>query len=617
MADKYFKIAALLTATDNMSSVVDAAVNKSMGSADKLQRSLSATNKAVSGYMMMNWGKQGLNAIKQTTDAYGDMEAASLEMQSSLMKKGGVLDTDMVAQLVKQSQYLSDNYANNATAYLDMVRVLKNNKIDEKDILGGIGEATAKLADLFQQMNPATVGEFAARMKNDFGISAKEMTGMMDILARVRNVGVGKTGEETVSEMNEFFSKVGLGLANLHVSGLQAGSDMAALGTVFMRRGISGQTVGTNFRRILDGLRDPERVMKANSVAHQFGKDLQFFDKAHNFMGIENFVTQLNKLQGLDPNKISEILKPFSGRQGLSTDFLEFLANDGVTAFNDIRKSMAEQATMDEKLSKIMSGLNYQKKVFDTSWQNTKAVIGGALSGVYTSLYKMLNNISKGIRDFVELHPQLTKAVLVIGTIGSSLLALGGAIKIIQGVTSVMRILNLTLMANPIGLVAAAFAAAAMLIYSYWDDIPQSFKDLLGILWDIQKIVWKVFDSVALEPFIDAVKDLWKILKPLLEGMDSVLSKITSITKLSLDDFTRSIGIFTTSIGINNDKNKEEKKASLLPFNNPMNVTYSPNITIHGNADLAQQVKATMGDQLKEFDRLMNQWDANNKRKRF
>ena len=129
-------------------------------------------------------------------------------------------------------------------------------------------------------MDPGVIAEFAARMRNDMGIPVSDMGKMMDVIARTRNVGVGKTGQETVTEMNEYFSKVGLGLANLHVGGVQTGSDMAALGAVFMRRGISGQMVGTNFRRILDGLRDPERSGKANAVANQYGKNLEFFDKA-------------------------------------------------------------------------------------------------------------------------------------------------------------------------------------------------------------------------------------------------------------------------------------------------------------------------------------------------
>ena len=380
------------------------------------------------GALLIGAGRKGLELIGETTKSWGDLQEASLNAQSTLMKKGGILDEVTYGRVFDMSQKLSEKYANNTAAYLNMVRVLKSNKIDEKDILGGIGESTAKLADLFDQMDPAVIGEFAARMKNDMDVPVSDMDRMMDIIARAKNVGVGKTGTETVNEMNEYFSKVGLGLANLKVGGVDTGADMAALGAVFMRRGISGQMVGTNFRRILDGLRDPERSGKANAVASQYGRSLDFFDKAGNFGGVENFVKQLNKLQGLKPDVIAAVLKPFSGRQGLSTDFLEYLANDGLAAFDDIKKSMYEPATLDEKLSKVMEGLNYQKKVFDSSWDNTKAALGQSLSDLLTNFYILLNKIVVGIREFAQENPHITKTIMALAGLASIGMIISGVV---------------------------------------------------------------------------------------------------------------------------------------------------------------------------------------------
>ena len=574
-----------------MSSVFASAAGKSMASMDKLQKQMQL---ARNGTLLIGAGKEGLNLINDTTEAWGRMQAAGLETQAAIMKPGGMLDVEMYDKIFEMSQRLSERYANNATAYLDMVRILKNNKISEKDILGGIGEATAKLADLFEQMNPGVIAEFAARMRNDMGIPVGEMTRMMDVIARARNVGVGKTGQETVTEMNEYFSKVGLGLANLHVSGIESGSDMAALGALFMRRGISGQTVGTNFRRILDGLRDPERSGKANAIATEFGKHLEFFDKKGKFEGIENFVAQLDKLQGLNPDAIAAILKPFSGRQGLSTDFLEYLANDGLKSFNDIRKSMADQATMDEKLTKIMSGLNYQKKVFDTSWDNTKAAMGGALNDLMTNFYEGMNKTVVAIREFVQEHPRLTRMLMTFTLFASIGLILGGVAVTIKAMAVGMQLLGISTAAT-MGTVSAMLGPIALLA-AIFSNLDLKIIEINGHMITLGEIVWN-------------------IIKP-IEQLIAIAGVVGAYA-------TNSPTLALATAGYAGEINRMDES-----FKNPKpiannggggTINYSPVLNITGNASAStiDQVNKLMTDKAREFDRMMKARDDQNNRKKF
>ncbi len=596
--DKFFKIAAILTATDQMSSVFASAANKSNQSMLQMQQQMKAMR---NGALLIGAGRKGLELIGETTKSWGDLQDASLNAQAALMKKGGILDEETFSRVFSMSEKLSEKYANSTAAYLNMVRVLKSNKINEKDILGGIGESTAKLADLFDQMDPAVIGEFAARMKNDMGVPVNDMGRMMDVIARAKNVGVGKTGTETVNEMNEYFSKVGLGLANLKVGGVETGADMAALGAIFMRRGISGQMVGTNFRRILDGLRDPERSGKANAVAGQYGRTLDFFDKAGNFGGVENFVKQLNKLQGLKPDVIAAVLKPFSGRQGLSTDFLEYLANDGLAAFDDIKKSMYEQATLDEKLSKIMEGLNYQKKVFDSSWDNTKAAMGEALSSVMTNFYRVLNEIAVSLREFIQEHPRLSRMIMTFAGLASVALIVAGFAISLKAMAGGMALLGVSTTGTlaALGALAAPLAVIALII----SNLDLGIVRINDHLYTLGEIVWNIIKPI--EYLLGLIEEIvYRIPKALFTWDKSELFNNKE----------------WAHIGEVNERYKNYEPSQPVPVNSAGagSITYSPNITFHGtDSNTKAQLQKVLADNQREFDRKMKEYDAQKSRKSF
>ena len=66
--DKFFKIAAILTATDQMSSVFASASDKSRASMDKLQQQMQGIR---NGALLIGAGRKGLEYIGDTTEAYG------------------------------------------------------------------------------------------------------------------------------------------------------------------------------------------------------------------------------------------------------------------------------------------------------------------------------------------------------------------------------------------------------------------------------------------------------------------------------------------------------------------------------------------------------------------
>jgi TP901 family phage tail tape measure protein len=171
------------------------------------------------------------------TKAFADQEDAMLQMKAELLGDGNTLNQKVFSDLTAYANGAALKYGESAAEYMKMIRVLRENSIEPKDILGGIGDAVEKLSVLFH-VPPDSIAQFAARMKQDMGILPKEMIGMTDLIARLKNAGVGKDGAEAVQEMGEAFSKAGLGAHNLGVSGLQSAKDLGALMGIFISQGI-------------------------------------------------------------------------------------------------------------------------------------------------------------------------------------------------------------------------------------------------------------------------------------------------------------------------------------------------------------------------------------------
>lgn len=433
--DKRINIAVILTASENMAAVVSKSVSASLKQLDKFN--------AVAG-KMQNFGAKSI-AVGAAAAAplvlmakeFGDQENSMLQMRAEMMQDGGKINEVMFKQLTDFAKKSTEVYGGTAEEYMKMTRVLRENSVDPKEILGGIGGSVEQLAVAFEMM-PDKIGQFAARMRQDMGIKPTEMMGMMDLIARLKNAGVGKDGEEAVTEMGDAFSKAGLGAHNLGINGLQASKDLGALMGIFIRRGISGSTVGNNFRRIFDGLRDADKLKKTNDIAKQFGLTLDFYDKNHQFKGIANFTGELNKLKGLSTTQISAILKPFGGKQGLSTDFLEFLGKEGTSSFNEFQHKLASQGTLAQKVKVVMSGLNRQFDRTHSMAVNTGAAIGESYAPELKKLLNTINNSLTSLSNFVKGHRTLTKvAASALGifsglaiSVGSVSLAIGSGIKI-------------------------------------------------------------------------------------------------------------------------------------------------------------------------------------------
>ena len=622
--DKWMKIAVMLTAVDNMSAVVQNAT-------DKAQKALNSMSGIAVGQAFMDVGKAGLAGINKTINASANLQEAGAKLKALMMGKDGLYSQDTYNQIEKSTQQWSDVYANTQTSYIDMVRTLKANRISEKDILGGVGESAAQLADYFDRMNPAAIGLFAARMKNDFGIAAKEMPEMMDFLARMKDSGVGLTAEDAVTQMTDFYSKASLGLANLKTLGLQSAKELGAIGGYFISRGLSGATVGTNLRRIEDTIRTPEKLAEITEAAKKYGVALKFFDGGK-FLGIKNLVTEFSKLKGLDATKISEITKPFGGKMGLSTDFVDFISNYGTDKFKEFVNDEERQAKLMQKLKPIMESYNYQHQVMDTNLTNLEATMGKSLLPLYTWFMEKLTKVIVGLNKFFEDHPRLGKAIMYTAlamsalaiSFGAVLVVMAGsrmliAISGVRNLTAALAALDIAALANPFVLITVAvLALAAALTYCYFnypnfksglEEIGAVAKDVGNIFYGLGQIIEGAltFDYKKMN---EGVRTMTPSLKELGFGHTDTIDDINKKYGITPHSSSGGKGHWVGSVLAGQGGHWE--KGSNTPSSAPqptMHTTFSPTINVYGDAANKDNLQDSIYGILEKFhrDRIANQ----------
>lgn len=556
------KIAVILGAVDQMSGVVNSAFS-------------NAQKQFTKGSAMFATGLGIGQAMVNFAEDFKTLEDAATKTKISMMTEGGVFDVGKYAEIENFTQDLAEKYGNTTANYLDMVRIMRNNRLNPEDIMGGAGESAAMFGELFNVL-PKEAALFAARMKNDMQVSVKDMPLMLDLAARLHGAGVGTTGEETINDLTEFYSKAGIGAVNLGVTGLEDAKKLGALGGLFITKGVSAASVGTNFRRIFDGLRDAERIGKVGATASQYGVSLEFF-KDGKFAGIDNFQKQLSKLQGLDPQKVDEILKPFSGKQGLSTDFLDYLVKFGDTDIADFTERINEQADIHDKVSLSLKTLTMYQLRSERSWENARAALAEGYTPAMKEAYEISSKFANAVKEFAVEHPTIIKwgAAIIAGAAALTMMA--GGIWAVSAAATMIASINFTMIA-----LGAVFETV------FW-----TFKAGLFLLSG----EFLVF-SAAIASIYEAYLLIKKISEEGLFEGTSQWYNINSPFGTGTEDW-------------NNEMFKRSNPNSpVSKTGSSTNLSYAPTINVQGNADsnqLEELIKKQGEDFRRKFMEMENQ----------
>ncbi|ENL6420655.1 phage tail tape measure protein [Salmonella enterica] len=166
-----------------------------------------------------------------------------------------------------------------------------------------------------------------------------------------------------------------------------------------------------------------------------------------------------------------------------------------------------------------------------------RAVTGGSMGSikgwatVFRSPGVAIKSLSSGIGGLI---PRLSVLPGLWGLITSAVSVLGGA---------------LSLLLSPIGLIGAAFVAAGLLIWKYWEPIKAFFTGFFSGVWEALTPLREAFSALSpvFESIGNGIKSVWNWFKRLLEPATTskeTLDKCTSAGKT----FGKVVGSFIQTL---------------------------------------------------------------------
>lgn len=315
-----------------------------------------------------------------------------------------------------------------------------------------------------------------------------------------------------------------LGMADFGLAMQYAGAPAAALGVsieelgtamaIMSNNGIEASTIGTSLRSTLSRLASPPK--EAATALAELGisaADLQKGDGS--FIGLAGAIDLLRgKMEGLSDVEQVAALKAIAGEDAYSG--LLALVKTSPGAYQQMTDAITNssgssheayikmQDTLKGSIDALMSSVEALGISFGSALAPTIRSVAGGLKSIadaFTAMSpatrSMVIDVAAGIMAFTGLTFAISKGLTIAGglmtTYGQIGRVLAGhAIRnkalqySIQGVMrafSLMRVAGVAMM-GPMGLVVAAIALGAVVIYKNWDKIGPFFAKLWGTVSD-------------------------------------------------------------------------------------------------------------------------------------
>uniref|UniRef100_UPI003987B4C5 phage tail tape measure protein n=1 Tax=Escherichia coli TaxID=562 RepID=UPI003987B4C5 len=231
-----------------------------------------------------------------------------------------------------------------------------------------------------------------------------------------------------------------------------------------------------------------------------------------------------------------------------------------------------------DRVAKVMAdNLDGDLKNLDSAWEGLRIRISDLVDGPLRSVTQWLTRVLEKITSLAQAHPVLTRQLLIAGgallamtaTIGSLSLVIGGlygklatlrlGFDILTRSMNVIRVLpalwgmvtgSVSLLGgaigalfSPVGLIVAALAGAAVLIWKYWDPIRAFFAGVFSGIMERLTPLRETFERFG--PVFDAIgsgiSQVFNWFKSLLSPMES--------SKETLDKCTSAGEIFGNVLG--------------------------------------------------------------------
>lgn len=479
-----------------------------------------------------------INTIK----TYADREAAVTELKGSMLRAGKILPPEF-AQIQALAEKLGTTLPGTTTEFMEMMTVLNRQGMSAKAILGGLGEATALLAVQLKKPK-AEAAEFAAKLQDATKTSEKDMLALMDTIQRTFYVGVDP------QNMLGGFAKLSPALTILRKEGLEAAKALAPLLAMADQSGMTGETSGNAYRKILQMSIDAKKVGKGNSELAGTGIKLDFTNGAGGFGGLEKLFSELAKLKALGGNdaKRQGVLKTIFGDDAETLQALEILISKGKAGYDEMRGKMEVQASLNERVGESLGTLKNRWDALGGTFNDFSTKVGNLLEPAAGKVIELANSMVGGLSKFIDEYPGLSQ-VLVGGAALFAVLAGGvGALALaawaVTGPLGVLKagfdILNVGKYLPALGTLGQTALPAIQGVLTAIATIAKGHPVLLLIttLAGAAALIWKNWDSIG-----PKLSEWWDRLGNFVsEKMRAIVEKLQALKRAFSFDFGPAAG---------------------------------------------------------------------------
>lgn len=435
------KVELLLEATDRMSGAI-AAIDVKMDKLTQTERKAAAAAKDMGkaqGEAMEKIGRGAtlvgagiLAGVGTQMAAFAELESAQARAQNAYSTMEG--PSKFWDSINKQTIEAGNLLPGTTADYLELATAMKQAGLAEEIIAGGGFKAAAALKVMFD-LNPGEAGRQTVQLGKSFGIAGKEFGGFADSIQRMREAsGMGLSEIATAAP---YVSRVAKPLG---IGGLADAKMMLTIMGVLKQTGVEGSMVGTAVGGALEhlALMGPRLAHTRGAVMGEAKKiltenrlDLKFFNKKGDFLGLSNFVTQLDKLKVLHAEQRSIVGGAYFGQEGSA-----LASAVGTAEFNAMAHKLVEQESLQTRLTRITGTLGSKTEALMGSARNLAAEVGSSLAPILKNLLDGGNALLGNLAELVKEHPSLTAGILgTVTAMGGFLLVGGGSLWMLGKIT--------------------------------------------------------------------------------------------------------------------------------------------------------------------------------------
>ncbi|EHP7043906.1 phage tail tape measure protein, partial [Escherichia coli] len=407
--------------------------------------------------------------------------------------------------------------------------------------------------------------DIGSNILTQFNLTADQMDRVGDTLTAAftrTNTDLRALGE-TMKYTGPVAAKLGISL-----------EEAAAMAGMLANNGLRGSDAGTAMRASLSRLVSPPKA--AADALKELGVSVA--DARGKMRPMEDVLLDLYKAtQKYGQVDQVSFFKDIAGEEafvGLQT----LVAAAGSGELQKLTRELQGARGEADRVAKVMAdNLDGDLKNLDSAWEGLRIRISDLVDGPLRSVTQWLTRVLEKITSLAQAHPVLTRQLLIAGGALLAMTATIGSLSLVIGVLygklatlrlgfdiltrsmNVVRVLpalwgmvtgSVSLLGgaigalfSPVGLIVAALAGAAVLIWKYWDPIRAFFAGVFSGIMERLTPLRETFERFG--PVFDAIgsgiSQVFNWFKSLLSPMES--------SKETLDKCTSAGEIFGNVLG--------------------------------------------------------------------